>query len=125
MGQLSQDGPSLRHPEDDSDFMRLKTLSDQAIMHIAAACDEHNIKHEWEFQSAQNHKMITGECPSKTDSDCQCMAALVKVNGLEAYALLDSGSTTISITNNFARVAKLSILQLENSVMLQLGTIGS
>ena len=53
------------------------------------------------------------------------MAALVKVNGLEAYALLDSGSTTISITNDFARVAKLNILQLENTVTLQLGTIGS
>ena len=46
MGQLSQDGLSLCHPEDDSDFMRLKTLSDQAIAHIAAACDELNIKHE-------------------------------------------------------------------------------
>ena len=69
--------------------------------------------------------MITVEHPPKTDSDHQCMAALVKVNGLEAYALLDSGSTTMSITNDFARVAKLSVLQLENPVTLQLGTIGS
>ena len=71
--------------------------------------------------------MITGKHPSKTDSNHQYMAALVKVNGLglEAYALLDSGSTTVSITNDFARVAKLSVLQLENPVTLQLGTIGS
>jgi hypothetical protein len=53
------------------------------------------------------------------------MAALVKVNGLEAYALLDSGSTTVSITHDFARVAKLSVLQLVNPVLLQLGTVGS
>ena len=53
------------------------------------------------------------------------MAVLAKVNGLEAYALLDSSSTTISITNNFARVAKLSILQLENPATLQLETVGS
>jgi Aspartyl protease len=53
------------------------------------------------------------------------MAALVKVNGLEAYALLDSGSTTISITHDFARMAKLNVIQLENPITLQLGTVGS
>jgi predicted aspartyl protease len=53
------------------------------------------------------------------------MAALVKVNGIEAYALLDTGSTTMSITHDFAHVAKLSMIQLENPVPLQLGTIGS
>jgi len=53
------------------------------------------------------------------------MAALVKVNGLEAYALLDSGSTTISITHDFAQVAKLSVIQLDNPVLLQLGMVGS
>jgi predicted aspartyl protease len=53
------------------------------------------------------------------------MAVLIKINGLEAYALLDSGSTTISVTHDFARVAKLSVLQLENPVALQLGTVGS
>ena len=53
------------------------------------------------------------------------MAALVKVNGLEAYVLLDSGSTTMSITHDFARVAKLKVTQLENPVPLQLGMIGS
>jgi hypothetical protein len=53
------------------------------------------------------------------------MAALVKVNGIEAYALLDMGSTTVSITHDFAHVAKLSVIQLENPVPLQLGTVGS
>ena len=49
MGQLSWDGPSLCRSEDDSDFIRLKTLSDQAIMCIAVAHDKLNIKHEREF----------------------------------------------------------------------------
>jgi len=53
------------------------------------------------------------------------MAALVKVNGLEAYALLDTGSTTVSITHDFARVARLHVKQLDNPVTLQLGTVGS
>ena len=53
------------------------------------------------------------------------MAALVKLNGLEAYALLDSGSTTISVTHDFACVAKLNVQQLENPIALQLGMVGS
>jgi predicted aspartyl protease len=53
------------------------------------------------------------------------MAALVKVNGLKAYALLDTGSTTVSITHDFTRVAQLHIQQLDNPVTLQLGTVGS
>jgi hypothetical protein len=38
------------------------------------------------------------------------MAALVKVNGLKAYALLDIGSTTMSIIHDFAHVAKLKVI---------------
>ena len=53
------------------------------------------------------------------------MAALVRVNGLEAYVLLDSGSMTISIMHDFAQVVKLKVMQLENPVPLQLGTVGS
>jgi hypothetical protein len=39
--------------------------------------------------------------------------------------LLDSGSTTVSITQDFARVAKLRVQELANPVPLQLGTVGS
>ena len=53
------------------------------------------------------------------------MVALIKINGLEAYALLDSGSTTVSVMHDFARVAKLEVMQLENPVPLQLGMVGS
>ena len=53
------------------------------------------------------------------------MAIHVKVNGLDTYALLDSGCTTVSITHNFAQVAKLKVTKLENPVTLQLGTVGS
>ena len=53
------------------------------------------------------------------------MAALVKVNSLKAYALLDSRSMTMLITHNFAQVAKLKVMQLESPVPLQLGMVGS
>jgi predicted aspartyl protease len=44
------------------------------------------------------------------------MALLVKLNGLEAYALLDTSSTTISVTHDFAQLANLNMHQLENPV---------
>ena len=53
------------------------------------------------------------------------MAALIKVNNIQAYALLDSGSTAVSITHNFVRVAKLKLVPLAMPVTLQLGTVGS
>jgi hypothetical protein len=68
---------------------------------------------------------VSRECPQTFRSDCHYIAALVKVNGIEAYALLDMGSTTMSITYDFAHMAKLSVIQLENPVPLQLETVGS
>jgi hypothetical protein len=68
---------------------------------------------------------MMGECPKTSGSNHRCMVALVKVNGLEAYTLLDTGSMTVSVTYDFAQVMKLDIIQLENPVQLQLGTVGS
>ena len=53
------------------------------------------------------------------------MVVLVKVNDLEVYALLNSGSTMVSIMHDFAQVTHLNIKQLETPVPLQLGTVGS
>ena len=53
------------------------------------------------------------------------MAALVKVNGLEAYTLIDTGSMTASVTHDFAQVVNLKVVQLENPVTLQLEMVGS
>ena len=95
------------------------------VMRLAAARDDANAPREREFRAAQNHKCELGRRPLTSGNDRRCMAVLVKVNGLEAYALLDSGSTTLSVTHDFARVANLEVSQLENPVPLQLGTIGS
>jgi Aspartyl protease len=99
-------------------------INQEATVLIAAArIDDPN--KDREFRSAQRRDFTTGERPCTSKDDRQCMAALVKVNGLEAYALLDSGSTTISVTHDFSRVAKLNMFQLDNPVKLQLGTVGS
>jgi hypothetical protein len=100
-------------------------LSDDAVARLAAARDDTITPREREFRAAQRRNFEFGERPRTFGSDRRCMAALVKINGLEAYALLDSGSTTVSVTHDFARVAKLEVMQLENPVPLQLGTVGS
>jgi len=113
----------LTRPDDGSTFP--VHLSTEAIAHIATVCDDVNLSHECKFRSAQHHNCVTGECPRTSGLDHRCMAALVKVNGLEAYALLDTESTTVSVTHDFAQVVKLKIMQLENPVPLQLGMVGS
>ena len=111
--------------EEDTDNAYFGCFSPVDTVFIAAVRDGMNTSHEREFRSAQRYHNTSGERPQTSGSDRRCMAALVKVNGLEAYALLDSGSTTVSITHDFARVAKLNVIQLENPVPLQLGTVGS
>ena len=99
--------------------------SSENVIWVAAAHDDTNIPWEWEFHAAQQTNGMTGECPKPSTSDHHCMVALVKVNSLEVYTLLDTGSTAISITHDFAQVAKLKVFQLENPIPLQLGTVGS
>ena len=55
----------------------------------------------------------------------ECLATWVEVNGLEAWALWDSGSTMTGITPSFAEIAKVPVDTLEDPHILQLGTIGS
>jgi hypothetical protein len=98
---------------------------DLAVDRMAAIRENESTYREREFRSAQRRNYERGERPRTSGDDRRCMAALVKVNGLEAYALLDTGSTTVSITNDFARVARIGVQQLDNPVTLQLGTVGS
>jgi len=63
--------------------------------------------------------------PPTSPDDKECLATWVGVNGLEAWALWDSGSTTTGITPSFAEIAKVPVDTLEDPHILQLGTIGS
>ncbi|KAH9851011.1 hypothetical protein C2E23DRAFT_733715, partial [Lenzites betulinus] len=49
----------------------------------------------------------------------------MRVNGLEAIVLFDSGSTGDSVSPEFARVAGIRTFELENPTALQLGCTGS
>jgi hypothetical protein len=95
------------------------------VICIATAHDDTNTPREHKFCAAQRHNAASEECPQISRSDHHYMAALVKVNSLKAYALIDMGSTTASVTHDFAQVANLKVVQLENPVTLQLRTVGS
>ena len=117
-GPLGEGSPDL--------IQRTTSSPDMGIVaQCAAARDQAEIKKEREFRSAHSYKTPMGVRPRPNSRDRHCMAIHVKVNDLDAYALLDSGCTTISVMHDFARVAKLPVMQLENPITLQLGTVGS
>ncbi|KDQ50120.1 hypothetical protein JAAARDRAFT_142456, partial [Jaapia argillacea MUCL 33604] len=53
------------------------------------------------------------------------MATYISIGGMRAFALFDSGSTTDSISPEFAAVSNVLVQTLEEPVMLQLGCVGS
>jgi hypothetical protein len=120
VGELSQEMPipPLKEGDSDLDDSFSTYYGIPVIPRLAAMCDDANIPCEREFRSVQCYYSVSRECPQTSRSDHRCMAALIKVNGIEAYVLLDTGSITVSIIYNFARMAKLSIIQLENPVPL-------
>ncbi|KAL1944124.1 hypothetical protein VTO73DRAFT_3309 [Trametes versicolor] len=63
--------------------------------------------------------------PRRDREGSPTLSALVKINGMEAYALFDSGSTTDSVSPEFSYVARVPKIVLEDQVTLQLGCTGS
>ncbi|KDQ52152.1 hypothetical protein JAAARDRAFT_139284, partial [Jaapia argillacea MUCL 33604] len=53
------------------------------------------------------------------------MCCYVNIEGVSVFALLDSGSTTDSLSPGFAAIAKIPVSELEEPVLLQLGCVGS
>ncbi|KAJ6514542.1 hypothetical protein DFH09DRAFT_1333029 [Mycena vulgaris] len=63
--------------------------------------------------------------PTRPRPMTACISALVNINGTEAYALIDSGSTTNSISPEFANATRAPRIKLDEQVTLQLGCVGS
>ncbi|KAJ7026320.1 hypothetical protein C8F04DRAFT_902098, partial [Mycena alexandri] len=53
------------------------------------------------------------------------ITALLDINGTMAYTLIDSGSTTNSISPEYANATKAPRIKLAEQVTLQLGCVGS
>src|SRR6202040_3282670 len=63
--------------------------------------------------------------PKRINGEDICLAAYVSINGIRAYTLFDSGSTTDAVSPELAQVVKLPLLLLDKPVTLQLGCSGS
>jgi len=63
--------------------------------------------------------------PRRSRAYESCLATYVVINGMEAFALFDSGSSADTISPDFAQVSDTRIHTLERAVPLQLGTVGS
>ncbi|KAF9780820.1 hypothetical protein BJ322DRAFT_1010812 [Thelephora terrestris] len=63
--------------------------------------------------------------PRRSKAYESCLATYVNINGMEAFTLFDSGSSTDAISPDFARVSNTRIHTLDKPVPLQLGTVGS
>ncbi|KAF8835109.1 hypothetical protein BDN67DRAFT_913625 [Paxillus ammoniavirescens] len=77
------------------------------------------------FRYALRKPDQTGNRPARDPKLVQCMAIYINLNGFPAWTLLDTGSTTDSVSPQVAQVAKLPYFQLNNPVTLQLGCVGS
>ena len=122
-----------------SDFMTMITVkplsNEQEIKndHVTATVvapltkEEHPGKIEakdnrkFRFRSTGNRRVR----PVVKPEEKECLATWVKVGGLDAWTLWDSGSTMTGITPTFAEVAKIPLDTLEDPHVLQLGTVGS
>ncbi|KAJ7807166.1 hypothetical protein B0H13DRAFT_1669386 [Mycena leptocephala] len=63
--------------------------------------------------------------PTRSRKDLACLTAIHKINGQYAYVLYDSGSTTNSLTPEFAHATRAPRIKLTEQVTLQLGCVGS
>ena len=63
--------------------------------------------------------------PIRTSRLQATLSAEVEINGVKALTLFDTGSTTDSITPEFAFATKAKTFKLDEQVILQLGCVGS
>jgi hypothetical protein len=77
------------------------------------------------YRASMRRPMGTIRRPTRRDGEQLCLAAYIKLNGVKAYTLFDSGSTTDSVSPDFTRVAMMPVKTLEDPVTLQLGCVGS
>jgi hypothetical protein len=79
---------------------------------------------QWQLKLFIN-KMKAIMRPTSSSAQKLLLATFVKVGGLEAWVLWDTGSSTTGVTPSFAAAAKLTVHPLDAPMNVQLGTTGS
>jgi len=83
---------------------------------VTPAVEEHPAR------SALNQKL---DRPQRSKRQETCLAGWIRVNGVDAFTLFDSGSNTDTLSPAFAQVSDTQTRKLDQQVPLQLGTVGS
>ena len=72
------------------------------------------------------YKNRNGEEPSADQPEArQCLATYMNINGIDAYVMFDSGSTSNLMNPDFAQVIKADTFNLKQTIPIQLGCVGS
>ena len=71
------------------------------------------------------YKIGTGPQPQRNARLQRCIEVTVPINGVPARVLMDGGSNTNMISPEFATVAKVSAIELQEQMTLQLAVTGS
>ena len=128
--EAETDGEGSLHSHEEAQQLRRITLDDVVSdldddgQVYVRAVREKVVSMEKENPSrAAMHSKI--ERPRRPKAFESCLATFVEINGMEAFALLDSGSSTDAVSPDFAQVSDMRIHTLDNPIPLQLGTVGS
>lgn len=100
---------------------------DEIVLHLRAGRVTSQPAKAYQFSSSVRRKDSTPDSMQpRRDKGLQAtLCALININGLLAYTLFDSGSTTDSITPEFSRASQAKLVKLDEQVVLQLGCAGS
>ncbi|KAL1940905.1 hypothetical protein VTO73DRAFT_7541 [Trametes versicolor] len=92
---------------------------DEIVLQLRAGRVEHS-------STVRRKDTTPDDAQPKRDKALQAsLCALVNVNGIMAYTLFDSGSTTDSVSPEFAHISGAKPVKLDEQIVLQLGCAGS
>lgn len=101
--------------------MDISSNKDWLLAASANATKDEILMRKVRLQKSNNNRVR----PVVRSEDKECLATYLKVGGMDAWVLWDSGSTTTGITPTFAHIANIVVDTLLDPHILQLGTIGS
>ncbi|KAI0358443.1 hypothetical protein OH77DRAFT_1448834 [Trametes cingulata] len=99
---------------------------DEVVLHLRGGRTSADAR-PYQYSATIRRKETTPEdVQPKRDRNLQAtLCALININGIMAYTLFDSGSTTDSVSPEFAHVTQSQLVKLTEQIILQLGCAGS
>ena len=116
--------------EDDEDVVYQRAMHDHMDngLYMSAMRDrKYDLETEMDtpYQSMIKAPRTLGEHPKHKARARQCLAEYVRINGILAYTLFDTGSTFDLISPKFVRIVKIITSKLNNPAGIKLGCVGS